>query len=200
VVTTTLALAGCGQGLPETAPPAATVEPPPVSSGSLPATTGEPAATSVPVPPQGDPVATGTPDDRWEKDAAVKALRLHYLGSAKAVNAGSTDIPELRKSSTAERFSRLESIWSSEYGYRYPGPIPFTPLAVTAESTTTRVVTLCVLAKGWLRNPNTGRPAEPRQVERGTARVVKEDGSWRVDSIRGADGSCDGVPIEEVRF
>jgi hypothetical protein len=194
-----LALSACGQDVPETSPPTATAEPQGAGSISEPAETTEPTATSS-VAAEGDPVATGTPDGRWEKDPAVKALRLQYLGSAKAVNAGRTDIPELRKSSTADRFSRLDAIWAPEYGYRYPGPIPFTPLAVSAESETTRVVALCVLAKGWLRNPNTGQPAEPRQVQRGRARVVKEGGTWRVDSIRGADGSCDGVPIEEVRF
>jgi hypothetical protein len=199
MMTAALAVAGCGQALPQTAPPTATVGPEP-SGQSVPPATSEPGATSTSVAQQGEPVVTGTPDERWEKDPAVKALRLQYLGSAKAVNAGRTDIPELRKSSTAERFSRLDAIWRSEYGHRYPGPIPFTPLAVTAESSTTRVVALCVLAKGWLRNPNTGLPVEPRQVQRGTARVVKEGGAWHVDSIRGADGSCDGVPIEEVRF
>jgi hypothetical protein len=191
-----LALVGCGQGVAETSPPAGSIPPgstPPADTAALTTTSVTPAA-------QGDPVVTGTPDGRWEQDPAVQALRLHYLGSAKAVNQSSTDIPELHKSSTARRFSRLDAIWRPEYGYRYPGPIPFTPLGVSAESGTTRVVALCVLAKGWLRNPNTGLPAQPRQVERGSATVVREAGGWRVDSIRSAEGSCDGVPIEEVRF
>jgi hypothetical protein len=185
---TTTLLAGCGGGgSPQVAPPTASssvVSPTPIASATTPA----------PAPSSAAPLSA------FEADPAVKALRLEYLGGAKAVNLKNGDLPELRDSSTQARFERMQALVRPEFGMHYPGPVPFTPLAVSAASAGERRVAMCILGDGWLQDPATGRPTAPRRVTRWTASVVKQGTAWKVDAVRAAPDSCAGVQIPEVLF
>jgi hypothetical protein len=194
-------VAGCSSGGdPRTAPPtaASATSGGTEASGVSGATGGADGAARVTPSDRAD--ATATPTSEFEDDPAVQALRVHYLGSAKAVNAKTFDIPELARSSTKTRLQQLPALFRFEFGDHYPGPIPFTPVSVSVVTATKHTVLICVLGDGWLQDPATGKPTKPRKLYQGVATVIKQGSTWRVDDISETGGSCDGVSIQEVPF
>jgi hypothetical protein len=167
-----------------------------------PTATPVPASSSAPSPSTSSATASPSPTalSAFEGDPAVKALRMHYVGLAKLVNARSDKVPELRRTSTTERLKVVVGLFRPEFGDRYPGPIPFTPLGVTHDSASRTRVVYCVLSDGWLQDPKTGKPTLPRKVEHGVATVTLSGGSWKVTLAERSAGSCAGVQIPEVEF
>ncbi|MDQ1292263.1 MAG: hypothetical protein QG608_141 [Actinomycetota bacterium] len=187
---TTLALAGCGDGsalAPSPSLPTATSTSGSGSSGEDPTTT----STTSPV--------YVTPESH-ERDAAVRAMRQEYRGSAKAINAKDVNVVEWEQSTTDRRRAELAQAWSADFGRKAPGPIPFTPLTVLNLSETKREVVFCVVSDGWMLDPVTNNPAKPWTVTHAKATVIKVDSRWRVDQMVRTSGSCGNVPIEKEYF
>jgi len=185
-----LALAGCGDGstlAPSPSLPTAT------STGPSGASAGDPSATSATSP------ALITPEPH-ERDAAVRAMRQEYLGSAKAINAKDVDVVEWEQSATERRRKELAQAWSPDFGRKAPGPIPFTPLSVQNISDTKREVVFCVVSDGWMLDPVTNEPAKPWTVVHAKATVIKVDSRWKVDEMKRTPGSCANVPITKEYF
>jgi hypothetical protein len=181
-------------------PPASAPLPAASASASAPApavTTETPAATASPPPGS----TTRPPRSRFENDPAVRVLRQHYRGMAIGVNEESMRVADLTASSTKTRLKILPDLFRDEYGDRYPGPIPFTPVAVKKRSATLHDVKICVLADGWLQDAQTGRPTKKRAVQALQAWVIKTGPGWRVDHVYTEPSiDCDGVKISEVVF
>lgn len=140
------------------------------------------------------------PLSRYERHPAVRALRTHYVGLARSVNLQTPDVPELVSTSTPARRALNRRITQVDYGLYYPGPVPFTPVAMRAVDADTRLVRLCVLGEGWGQDPNTGDPVNPRAVRAVLATMVRVRSAWLVDHIAETRASCRGVTIREVTW
>jgi hypothetical protein len=136
-----------------------------------------------------------TPLSPYENDPGVKALRKFYAAAAKAINVRNLRHPDLVAMSTPKRQARNEVLFKTELGLRVPGPIPFTPVAVRSNGSTSRTILYCGLDEGFSLDPKTGKPARPRSVVPVAASMVRIDGRWKVDSLTSADFSCVGVKV-----
>lgn len=195
-----LALAGCGSSPPG---PVASV---PRAVSTAPASTA-PASTAPEsaAPAPGTPVTTATtkpskPLSRFEADAAVRALRAWARQAALTINKGKFDGPALDALMTPKLRRSMKQILGNSVGYRYPGPLPFTPAAVRRSSPTERHVDACFVTDGYALDPKTGKRSGRHHVTAIAAQLRRSDGVWRLDVFAAGEFSCRGVHIPTPPF
>ena len=160
------------------------------TTSALPATT----------PPPSTPTLTGstpTPTPPHQTDPGVKALRAWAAAAARAVNAGHFDSSALDKLMTAGFRHHMKAVLGNSLGYRYPGPIPFTPKSVHVSGSTERQID-CVRQQWVCRIEKDGQPKGKLQVTPLDARVRRTNGHWLVAALYNGSFSCHGVHIRKA--
>jgi hypothetical protein len=89
--------------------------------------------------------------------------------------------------------------WQQEFDKYFPGPLPFTPVAVTG-SPRRADVTTCVLGAGFALDKPGGKPAEKREVISVVFTVAKQGGTWLLAGIVQGTADCGGVRIKGVQW
>jgi hypothetical protein len=168
--------------------------------GSDPKTTEDPtesaSTTSTPTP---TPTETAAPLSPFEDRAQVKALRSWAAASTRDVNARHHDFPSARQFEvdTAKVRSDVEFSWQQDFDKYYPGPLPFTPIAVSGAKRHSAITT-CVLGAGFSLKKPGGRPAEKRKVIPVVFTMTKQRGRWLLAGIVGGTADCAGVKVKGV--
>jgi hypothetical protein len=89
--------------------------------------------------------------------------------------------------------------FQEEFDKYFPGPLPFTPVAVTG-SPRRAGVTTCVLGAGFALDKPGGKPAEKREVISVVFTVAKQGGTWLLAGIVQGTADCGGVRIKGVQW
>jgi hypothetical protein len=179
-----LALAGCGG---DDEPKATPASPTPSEQ-----------ATPSPTP---SPTPTPKPLSTFEGRPQVEALRTWAAAYGKAINAGDTSYPTMRRLMTQAGFQGLVTYLApDDEGLHYPGPLPFTPTAVNVTPRTARVPA-CTWVQGWAQDPSTKKPARPRQIEATHFTLERQGGRWRVSGFYLDEGvTCARTKVKGVRW
>jgi hypothetical protein len=159
--------------------------------------------TSVAPTPTPTPTVTPSqaPQSPFEDRPQVKALRSWADAATRDVNARHHDFPTARQYQVDSDKVRhdVEFSWQQDFDKYFPGPLPFTPMAVSGSKGQSRVTT-CVLGAGFSLKKEGGRPAEKRQVIPVVFTMAKQHGTWLLAGIAGGTADCGGVKIEEVHW
>jgi len=131
----------------------------------------------------------------FEDDPAVKALRKWADQAAKTVNTGRYNSAALSALMTAALAKTMKNILGREVTYRYPGPVPFLPISVSAVNPTFHDVKACFVTSGFSLNRKTGKPAQAFKVSPVDAGAQLVSGQWLVSRIDGATFSCSSVRV-----
>lgn len=178
-----LALAACTGG--DDPPPSTSTSTTSGSGTTTPSstTTAAPSTTALP------------PLSRFEDDPRVKAVRMFAYEYGKAVNAKSANYkPWLATMSPAGQAVRKDFI-QGDLGYQYPGPVPFTPVALQGSGSPSKVIA-CMQITGFSLNPKTNQPAEKTSIDPVYVKVSKVKGAWKVDTIGDQAGtSCSKTKV-----
>jgi len=161
----------------------------PLGSTSAPSTLTTPATTPTPSP------TTTVPLSPFEDDPAVKALRTWAIQAAKTVNTGKYDDASLNKLMTPDFAKTMKVILGGEVKYRYPGPVPFLPISVSALSPTVRNVKACFVTNGFSLNRKTGKPAEAFKLHPIDTGAQLVSGVWVVSHFYGGTFSCSSAKV-----
>jgi hypothetical protein len=180
--------------------------------GGDPRTTGDPTATAsssstTPTPtPTPTPTAapTAEPLSPFEDRPEVKALRAYFVALGRAINARDRDLGSMAAFATPAGVEATRSPVAGdiEHGYLWPGPEPFTPVAVRSKKGKA-TVSVCIVTIGWSVYRKTGRPVfKPKERKVGSVifDLVRSRGSWKVDGFVFDDGNCASVKIRRVRW
>lgn len=168
---------------------------PPSSSGGGSASSADASASASPSSgaDSGDGGDDATTSD-LEASGPVKAARAWAAAVAKEVNARSSSHAPTRAVTTARGAKRLPRTYADDYGLRYPGPLPFTPLSVQVSDGVARVPA-CVQTGGWATGAD-GMSAQGNQLTASTFVLRRVRGDWRLDRITGRPDSCEGVTVK----
>jgi hypothetical protein len=98
---------------------------------------------------------------------------------------------------TPELAKTIKNLDGGEQGHYYPGPLPFTPIAVSNITADSRDVKLCMLAGGYSQHPDTHKVWTKRRVVPVSAAAVRSNGKWVVSKFDAGNFSCAGVQISE---
>jgi len=166
--------------------------------GSTPPST--PTSSSTSSTPAPSP-STTAPLSPFEDDPAVKALRKWAAAAAKAFNAGSKfHDPALTALETKSFVPLIAANFKTDSGLRYPGPVPFTPISVSAANAV-RKVHACFVAYGFAVNPKTGKSPRKLQLVPLTAEMVDQGEAWLLNRLPDDNAfSCTGVRVVTVRW
>lgn len=137
-----------------------------------------------------------------EDDPGVQALRRFYEGFARAVDGWDFTVPELTENAGPELVAALPERAAVEEGRTVPGPVPFTPVELTADAADRKVISYCVVDDGWTRAAGSDVPAAAKTVVPLSAVVVQAQGRWTVtELVLPSDQlDCSAVTIQEVYF
>jgi len=162
-------------------------------------TPSESTSVSIAPTPTPTPTPTATPLSPFEDRPQVQALRSWADAATRDVNARQHDFPTARQFQvdTAKVRSDVSFSWQQDFDKYFPGPLPFTPIAVTG-SKRQSTITTCVLASGFSLKKEGGRPAEKRNVIPAVFTMAKQEGRWLLAGIVGGTADCAGVKIEGV--
>jgi hypothetical protein len=182
-------LSGCGGGdEPAAAPTSSTSSTTTSSTSSSSATT-----TSTPTPTQTRALA---PLSRYENDPRVKGLRQFAYQYGRAINAKNRNYKPWLATLSPKAVKERGEFIDEDLGQRYPGPIPFTPVKVTATSGSSARISLCLQWQGWGRNPKTKKPARAADIGPGYVDLLKREGRWVVDTLgRDTTFSCSKTKV-----
>lgn len=115
------------------------------------------------------------------------------------MNSGASDDAKLDALMTPAFAKTMNNILGGDVGHRYPGPIPFAPVAVKVLSSSRRQINACFVSAGFAVQPVSGQPAAPYAVKAIITGATLVNGAWRVDSFYRGEFSCTGVVIAQVR-
>jgi hypothetical protein len=161
------------------------------------------ASTSASASPTPTPTPAATPDplSPFEDRPPVKALRSWADAAVRDVNARQHEFPTARQFQVDTDKVRhdVEFSWQQDFDKYFPGPLPFTPIAVSGSKGQARITT-CVLGAGFSLKKQGGQPAEKRQVLPVVFTMAKQGGAWLLAGIVGGTADCSGVKIKEVQW
>lgn len=171
-------------------------------SSGTPATPAETHTTQTPAAtpsPTSAPTTTVTPLSRFEDRPEVQALRSWAAASAQDVNARHHDFPLARQFQvdSADVRKDVAFSWHEDFDKYYPGPLPFTPVAVSRSGRRSEV-TACVIGTGFSLTKPGGKRAEKRGVIATMFTMVKQGDSWLLAGIVAGTADCKGVRIAPV--
>jgi hypothetical protein len=161
-------------------------------------------STTTSATPTPTPTPTEEPLSPFEDRPEVKALRAYFVAVARAVNDRDRDLSSIAAFATPAGVEATRSPVAGdiEHGYLWPGPEPFTPVAVRSRKGKATVST-CLVTVGWSVHRKTGKPVfKPKERKVGSVHfdLVRSQGTWKVDGIVFGTGDCASVKITEVRW
>ncbi|GAB4011419.1 hypothetical protein GCM10028772_33670 [Nocardioides ultimimeridianus] len=168
--------------------------------GSTPDPVGTPTPAVATTSATLQPTVTATPLSPFEDRAPVQAVRTLLALQARAVNRHATSSPGMAKVLTPAGSRLLAPAVRSDFGLRYPGPIPFTPTKVTVAGKNAQVLG-CMVGHGFAVSPKTGKPAGRRTVYPIRISLVSAHSTWKVDSLfSDPTTKCRNVKVEGVTW
>lgn len=191
VATAALGSAGCSAILGDDAKPAASASPTVVVPSAV-FSTPAPTVTASPTPT----VAAELPTSAFEDRPQVKAARRWANKVGVAINADERDLAPAKPIMTKHGRDVLPALFAAELGRFYPGPVPFTPTAVTSSGPTADV-DICLVSAGFSRVKGS-TTTDPRQVVPARLTMKLQDGAWRVDELQTRSGSCATVTVQDL--
>lgn len=172
------------------------------SGDAEPAPAATPTATpSETVTPTSTPTPSATPLSSFEDRPQVKVIRRWAAAAAADLSNSDREMTASRVFLTEGAVPRFrKDVMGEDFDKDYPGPIPFTPVAVKVKGKSAQVFA-CLQAEGWGLNRKTGRPAEKRRIMGAEFDLVQSKGHWTIDHLYDVTGSvdCKGVKVEGVR-
>jgi len=155
-------------------------------------------ATPTPTP---TPTPTQAPLSPFEDRPQVQGLRAWAAAATQDVNARAREFPTARKLEvdTDKVRSDVSISFHEEFDKYFPGPLPFTPVAVTG-SGRHAVVSTCVIGSGFALTKQGGPRAEKRKVIPVVFTMAKEHSSWLLAGIVAGTGDCGGVKVKGVQW
>jgi len=134
---------------------------------------------------------------RFEGRPQVKTARHWAVAYARDVNARQYQLPRSAAFETDHGRTVVPNIDKSDMGLHFPGPLPFTPVAVSGSGASTQV-TICLWEQGW--GQKNGKPAGRKKIGPAVFLMKKVAGTWRVDDLQVATADCSGVKVKGVRW
>ncbi len=187
----TLGAAGCSAILRDDSPP-------PTPSVAAPTSATPSPALSTPTPtvtPSATPTAA-LPTSRFEERPQVQAARGWATAVARAINDDDRDLGPARSLMTSHGRTVLPPLFTAEFGRFYPGPVPFTPTAVSVQGSRAEI-SICLTSAGFSRIKGSAT-TDARRVDAARITFVRTDGSWEVDELQSRTGSCAKVTVEDL--
>lgn len=176
-----LAVSGCG------AEEESHAEPGPVGSST------EPSAAATPTQ---ESSAGAEPLSDYEDAPQVQVARKFAAAIGRDISAGDKDLPRTDKYLSAQGRKRLPVHAAEDLGTTYPGPLPFTPVAVRGDGD----IVTCMWTKGWGQDPKTGEPAAERLIAPIRIDMEKAKGTWKVANLYTSTADCAGVEVRGVKW
>lgn len=171
--------------------PSATPTPTAGESPSAPAS-----ASATPTP---SPTRTARPLSPFEDEPQVMVLREWAVAMARGVNADDRAFEEAAPYMTKAGRRVINRLAQEDIGQRYPGPMPFTPTAVTVDGRRAEVA-VCWWGTGFALDPKTKKPARKHSKDTVTYVMKLQGGRWLLhDSIWVKDG-CGKVRVKGERW
>jgi hypothetical protein len=167
-----------------------------------PKTTDDPSqtASATPTPtPTPTPSPTPTPLSPFEDRPQVQALRSWAAAVGQDINAHDPSMPRSARYETDHGQEAIPQYAAEDMQLYYPGPAPFTPVAVTV-SGRSATVSVCWMSQGWAEDPTTHKRARKRKVDPAAMTMRKEHGTWLLDDLRYAKVDCSGVIVKGVHW
>jgi len=168
------------------------------SSGDDPTSSPTPAPTTAAPSPTAAPT-TAAPLSRFEGQPPVKVLRAWAAAAAKDINARSHGLARARAYELPSGYTDFNYTVRKEFDKYYPGPFPFTPVAVTRHGRTAQITT-CLWAEGFALKHKGGPRAEKHGVVGALFTARKVGGAWKLADIAAATVDCSGVTIKGVTW
>ena len=116
---------------------------------------------------------------------------------ARDVNAGQYHLPRSAAFETDHGRTVVPNIDKSDMGLHFPGPLPYTPVAVSGSGASAQV-TVCLWEQGW--GEKRGKPAGRKKIGPAVFLMKKVGGAWRVDDLQVATADCSGIKVKGVRW
>lgn len=180
-----LVLTGCGGSDPQVVAPQS--DPPsPTPSSATPTTAPTAAPTQEPLSP-------------FESRRPVQAARKFLAANGRAINARDPSMKELAPFVVPGVLGRFYGYAKADFGRYYPGPLPFTPVAVRVSGSSASLPG-CLWTAGWAQKRSTRLPDEKRAVTPVNVSLRKLGASWKVADVRVRQGSCKGVAVKGVAW
>lgn len=167
----------------------------PTTSASV-STTPTPTTTPTSTPTT---TPTAAPLSPFEDKAPVEALRSWAAAATRDVNERHRDFSLARRFQveSAKVRSDVSTSWHEDFDKYFPGPLPFTPIAV-AGGGSRATITVCAVASGFSLTRQGGKPAEKRTVIPVVFTMARQRGTWLLAGIVAGTADCSGVKIKEV--
>ena len=156
-----------------------------------------PSAASTSASPSPTKKPKAEPLSRFEGDPAVKVARAWAAAVARDINARSHSLARARKYELSSDNPHFAYSVYEEFDKYYPGPVPFTPVAVTRDGAS-RKVTTCLWAGGFARTRRGGPRATKHSIVGIEFTARRAAGSWKLTDVLGATVDCAGVKVEGV--
>ncbi len=145
------------------------------------------------------PSATPTrpPLSSFEGTPQVKALRAWAAAAVRDVNARREDFPlaQVHEVDTFEVRNDVGVSFQEEFDKYFPGPLPFTPVAVKRSGDQT-VISTCVIGSGFALTKRGGPPAEKLSVVPVAFTMARQGSRWLLAGILAGSGRCDRVTVQ----
>jgi len=165
---------------------------------SAPTSASPTTATPTPTP---TPTPTEAPLSAFEQRPQVQALRSWAAAAVRDLNARRREFPKAQQFEvdTDKVRQDVKITFHDDFDKYYPGPVPFTPIAVTGSGSRS-LVTTCVIGAGFALTKPGGPVAEKRRVIPVVFTMAKERGTWRLAGIVLGTADCGGVRIKGVQW
>lgn len=164
------------------------------------------APSSTSTTPTQAPTSTSSPTveplSRFEDRPPVKAARAWASALGRAVNMRRFDQRTLGRVATPAGMasSKFGTSYDTSHRYRWPGPLPFTPVKVHTRGATA-YVTACLFVQGWAIDPSTGKLGQPNKVGPVTLELRRTAGRWLFNGAsNGGTTRCDEVTVKGVKW
>lgn len=168
-------------------------------------------------PSGGSPTEVATPAIVWEPaepsgglydDPYVSAAFAATLGFVLASNEADFTIAQLTDTTTASRIDEIYRAHVSDHGddnrdpLVWAGPLPRTPISVTEHSDGAGAdVLVCAVSSEWYISEDHPEPTtDGVEAMSLTLVIVDDNGTLKLDEVRGGEGACDPSDIALGRF
>ena len=162
-------------------------------------TSSSPTASSSSATPTPKPTPTLRPLSRFEDRPQVKVARQWAIGAAKATIANDRSVRAIKPFVTPTGLKRMQGYLAEDMGRLYPGPVPFTPLAVRDQGGKAEVPT-CMWVGGFTLDPKTKTPDKAPRIIGMKFLMFKQGGKWRIDDMVYTNFDCKKTAVKGRAF
>jgi hypothetical protein len=153
--------------------------------------------------PTPTPTTTATPAAEplsvFEDRPEVVSLRAWAVAQSQDINHGDRQMPRAAQLETPHGRQVVPGYAAGDMGLYYPGPLPFTPVAVKSSGGKATIST-CWWSEGWAQDKASHKPARKKQVVPAIVQMRRTGGRWLLDDVTPGSADCHGVKVKGVRW